>query len=88
MAVLSPMSFSGGQRLFCKGLVIYIFWRHLEWSQSGPRTSYGRGVCLNFNYNNTVMINKSPLLIAFLLVFFEKRFSMEWIPKENSKRPK
>ena len=48
MAMLSPMSFSGGQRLFCKGLVIYIFWRHLEWSQSGPRTSYGRGVCLNF----------------------------------------
>ena len=49
MAMLSPMSFSGGQRLFCKGLVIYIY--ILETSrvgQSGPRTSYGRGVCLNF----------------------------------------
>ena len=75
MAMLSPMSFSGDQRLFYKGLIIYIyiFWRHLEWSQSGPRTSYGRGVCLNFNYNNTVMTNKSPLLIAFYSSF-EKGF--------------
>lgn len=75
MARLSPMSFSGGQRLFCKGLVIYIFWRHLEWSQSGPRTSYGRGVCLNFNYNNTVMTNKSPLLIAFYSSFLKRVFN-------------
>ena len=74
MAMLSPMSFSGGQRLFCKGLVIYI-WRHLEWSQSGPRTSYGRGVCLNFNYNNTVMTNKSPLLIAFYSSFLKRVFN-------------
>ena len=83
MAMLSPMSFSGGQRLFCKGLVIYIYiWRHLEWSQSGPRTSYGRGVCLNFNYNNTVMINKSPLFNCFLLVFFEKGFQWNGSPRK------
>ena len=82
MAMLSPMSFSGGQRLFCKGLVIYIFWRHLEWSQSGPRTSYGRGVCLNFNYNNTVMINKSPLLIAFYSSFLKKGFQWNGSPRK------